>query len=104
MSMAKRWPPGMAGVGTLLLLVAVQGSPSAQQSVDPAIRLGATDLGGVVTSVNGPEAGVWVIAETNDLPTKFARLPVAEYEPPRRRYWRLQVYNCFVRGRPHGPT
>ena len=59
----------MVGGGLLLLLVAFQGSPSAQQSVDSSIRVGATDLGGVVTSVNGPEAGVWVIAETNDLPT-----------------------------------
>jgi hypothetical protein len=29
-----------------------------------------TDIGGVVTSPNGPEAGVWVIAETHDLPTR----------------------------------
>jgi hypothetical protein len=26
------------------------------------VTIGATDLGGVVTSPNGPEAGVWVIA------------------------------------------
>ena len=38
------------------------------QSAEPGISLGATDLGGVVTSTNGPEAGVWVIAETTDLP------------------------------------
>ena len=30
----------------------------------------ATTSGGVVTSAKGPEAGVWVIAETNDLPTQ----------------------------------
>jgi hypothetical protein len=28
----------------------------------------------VVTSPGGPEAGVWVIAETTDLPTKFAKI------------------------------
>ena len=37
-----------------------------------SVSVGANDIGGVVTSSNGPEAGVWVIAETTDLPTKFA--------------------------------
>jgi len=40
----------------------------------------------VVTSANGPEAGVWVIAETTDLPTKFAKIVVTDdqgrYVPP----------------------
>ncbi len=39
-----------------------------------APAIGATDIGGVVTSPNGPEAGVWVIAETTDLPTKYAKI------------------------------
>src|SRR5258707_5203735 len=38
----------------------------------------AGDIGGVVTGPNGPEAGVWVIAETTDLPTKFAKLVVTD--------------------------
>src|SRR5439155_19086031 len=38
----------------------------------------AGDIGGVVNGPNGPEAGVWVIAETNDLPTKFAKLVVTD--------------------------
>ena len=36
------------------------------------------ELGGVVTGPNGPEAGVWVIAETTDLPTKFAKIVVTD--------------------------
>ncbi len=32
----------------------------------------------MVTSANGPEAGVWVIAETTDLPTKFAKMVVTD--------------------------
>jgi hypothetical protein len=37
------------------------------------------DIGGVVRAPNGqPEAGVWVIAETTDLPTKFARMVVTD--------------------------
>src|SRR5579863_1097655 len=46
-------------------------SMNAQES--PAgVVVGNSDLGGVVRSEKGPEAGVWVIAETVDLPTKFA--------------------------------
>src|SRR5216684_5705565 len=39
---------------------------------------GTNDISGTVTGPNGPEAGVWVIAETNDLPTKFAKLVVTD--------------------------
>jgi hypothetical protein len=38
------------------------------------------DIGGVVTSAEGPEAGVWVIAETTNLPTKFTRIVVTDDE------------------------
>jgi len=51
---------------------------SAQQSSEPAIPIGDKDLGGVVTSANGPEAGVWVIAETLELSTKFAKIVVTD--------------------------
>ncbi len=44
----------------------------------PAVEIGATDIGGVVKSAQGPEAGVWVIAETTDLPTKFAKIVVTD--------------------------
>jgi hypothetical protein len=36
------------------------------------------DLAGVVTGPKGPEAGVWVIAETTDLPTRFTRIVVTD--------------------------
>jgi hypothetical protein len=42
------------------------------------LTVSEADLGGVVTSANGPEAGVWVIAETTDLPTKFAKVVVTD--------------------------
>jgi hypothetical protein len=42
----------------------------------PAID--ADDIGGVVTSRMGPEAGVWVIAETSDLDTRFAKMAVTD--------------------------
>jgi hypothetical protein len=42
------------------------------------VDVGATEIGGVVTSSKGPEAGVWIIAETTELPTKFARMVVTD--------------------------
>lgn len=36
------------------------------------------DIGGVVTSSKGPEAGVWVIAEAVNSPTKFAKIVVTD--------------------------
>jgi len=44
----------------------------------PIVSIDADDIGGVVRGPNGPEAGVWVIAETTDLPTKFARMVVTD--------------------------
>ncbi|MGD8289437.1 MAG: carboxypeptidase-like regulatory domain-containing protein, partial [Gemmatimonadota bacterium] len=38
----------------------------------------ALDISGTVTGGGGPEAGVWVIAETHDLPTPFARIVVTD--------------------------
>lgn len=42
------------------------------------ILLDDDDIGGVVTGPDGPEAGVWVIAETTDLPTNFVRTVVTD--------------------------
>ncbi len=36
------------------------------------------DIAGVVTGASGAEAGVWVIAETSYLPTKFAKIVVTD--------------------------
>src|SRR6202045_2346394 len=50
----------------------------AQQRPAADVAIGSSDLGGVVTSMNGPEAGAWVVAETADLPTKFAKMVVTD--------------------------
>ena len=42
------------------------------------IPIDSDDLAGIVTGASGPEAGVWVIAETSDLPTRFARIVVTD--------------------------
>ena len=49
-----------------------------QQSKNVTVRIDADDIGGVVTGGNGPEASVWVIAETTDLPTKYAKIVVTD--------------------------
>ena len=40
--------------------------------------LKTSDLSGTVTSAKGPEAGVWVIAETTDLPTRCSKILVTD--------------------------
>ena len=49
-------------------------------NVPTGIEIDADDIGGVVTSAAGPEAGVWVIAETTDLPTRFTRIVATDDE------------------------
>jgi hypothetical protein len=46
----------------------------------PAVAVDGDDIGGVVTGSRGSEAGVWVIAETTNLPTKFTRIVVTDDE------------------------
>src|SRR5881394_3620326 len=89
---------GIAIVLAALLAVALAGLLAGQSKSDN-VRVGNADLGGVVTSANGPEAGVWVIAETTDLPTKFAKIVVTD---DRGRYVMPELpkasYSVWVRG------
>jgi hypothetical protein len=64
------------GVGAFLTISPLQ--LSGQQSTNTTVRIDNDDIGGVVTSAKGPEAGVWVIAETTDLPTRFAKMVVTD--------------------------
>ena len=43
-----------------------------------AVPIKSHDIGGVVKSAHGPEAGVWVIAETHDLATRYAKMVVTD--------------------------
>jgi hypothetical protein len=64
-----------------------------------AARSGSDFIRGVVTGAAGPEAGVWVIAETNDLPTPYAKVVVTD---DKGRYVLPQLpkakYKIWVRG------
>jgi hypothetical protein len=59
------------GIGVIFFGSVFCGTAGAQ-------KVGASDIGGVVSGPKGPEAGVWVIAETTDLPTKYAKVVVTE--------------------------
>jgi hypothetical protein len=63
-------------VGVAALLSAYPIELGSQQNA--SVRIDKDDIGGVVTSVSGPEAGVWVIAETTSLPTRFAKIVVTD--------------------------
>src|SRR6267378_920548 len=67
----------IAVVGVGVFLAAWLGRGTAQQ-VSGEPKIDADDIGGVITSAKGPEAGVWVIAETTDLPTKFVKIVVTD--------------------------
>src|SRR6476620_12727607 len=77
-----------------LLFVACVNPASAQQ-----VRIDADDIGGVVTGANGPEAGVWVVAETRDLPTRYIKIVTTD---DRGRYVIPDLpranYDIWVRG------
>ena len=49
-----------------------------QLEAQTRVAIDADDIGGVVTGPGGPEAGVWVIAETRDLPTRYAKMVVTD--------------------------
>jgi hypothetical protein len=62
----------------IAVLVAMSLGVTSARQAPPRVQVDKDDLGGVVTGPNGPEAGVWVIAETLDLPTRFAKIAVTD--------------------------
>src|SRR6516164_8089730 len=74
MSMKRTFHLSVAVVSLAGLLAGAPTRLSAQST--PAVD--NDDIGGVVTGPNGPEAGVWVIAETTDLGTKLAKMVVTD--------------------------
>src|SRR5579864_2998360 len=86
--------PGLVIVFAVLLAVTLT-----KVRASDTVHIGNGDIGGVVTSANGPEAGVWVIAETTELPTKFVKIVVTDDQG---RYLVPDLpkanYNVWVRG------
>jgi hypothetical protein len=79
--------------------VAALTSGARAQQPAAAVTVDADDIGGVVSGPKGPEAGVWVIAETSDLPTRFVKIVVTD---DRGRYLLPDLpkasYSVWVRG------
>jgi hypothetical protein len=95
MTAKRRLFSGVTAAAIAALLIGTPMPALAQQ----AVAIDKDDIGGVVRGPNGPEAGVWVIAETTDLPTKFVRIVATD---DRGRYVVPDLpkanYNVWVRG------
>ena len=63
---------GVVSAGLAAVIAAFGAAPNAQMAEGY--------ISGVVESAHGPEAGVWVIAETEELETKFAKIVVTDNE------------------------
>ena len=94
----KKWT-SIAALGTGLAVFVIASIMGATAQGGGAPRVDNDDIGGVVTSSKGPEAGVWVIAETTDLPTKLVKIVVTD---DRGRYvvpdLPKATYTVWVRG------
>ena len=95
--MRKIWNLRLAAAVMTMGVVAVLTVRPAGQGAAPPID--ADDIGGVVTGARGPEAGVWVVAETTDLPTRLITTVVTDDQG---RYLVPDLpkanYNVWVRG------
>jgi hypothetical protein len=90
---------GVVAVGCAALVAASLPRTGERGVAGRALRIAENDISGTVTGPAGPEAGVWVIAETRDLPTKFAKIVVTD---DRGRYVIPELpsatYDVWVRG------
>jgi hypothetical protein len=88
----------LAAVGVALMLAALASGVGSAQAPRP-VSIDGDDIGGVVTGPKGPEAGVWVVAETTDLPTRLIKSVVTDDQG---RYvvpdLPKATYNVWVRG------
>ena len=82
-------------VTMVVSLAGVQGQSAPQSTV----AVDNDDIGGVVTGPRGPEAGVWVVAETRETPTRLIKIVVTD---DRGRYLIPDLpkanYDLWVRG------
>src|SRR6516162_8067903 len=87
----------VAAIWVVAFAMTMGSSLHAQRAADVAID--NDDIGGVVNGPNGPEAGVWVIAETTELPTRYIKSVVTD-EQGRYVIPELPVanYQVWVRG------
>ncbi len=100
MKLTRIFPLGIAAIGIFTWLVF-------SLSTTHATQLKKDSISGTVTSSAGPEAGVWVIAETTDLPTHYIKEVVTDDQGrylipalPKAKYTvGLAVTDCSIRQR-----
>ena len=84
---------------TMAAAMAVAAAGCQTQGISTSPVTEGDDIVGVVTGPSGPEAGVWVIAETRDLPTPYTKIVVTDDQG---RYAIPDLpkanYNVWVRG------
>src|SRR5262245_21923695 len=93
----------LAAVGVALILAVILGVAGMVGGVSAQaprpVPVDGDDIGGVVTGPKGPEAGVWVVAETTDLSTRLIKSVVTDDQG---RYLVPDLpkasYNVWVRG------
>ena len=67
------------GLGACVSLYGLLSLPPSQaQQPANEVAIDNDDIGGVVSGPKGPEAGVWVIAETRDLPVRYIKSVVTD--------------------------
>src|SRR5438477_3372059 len=96
--MSKRMVVQLAAIALAAILLASMAGMQGQVAPQ-AVAIDNDDIGGVVTGPRGPEAGVWVIAETKDTPTRLIKSVVTD---DRGRYLLPDLpkanYDVWVRG------
>ena len=86
---------GIAGIAAAVAALVV-----ALQAQTPPVAIDGDDIGGIVTGPSGPEAGVWVIAETRDLGVRYIKSVVTDdrgrYVVPDLPPASYQVWACLL--------
>ena len=72
------WHLKFAVVALTMFVAATLVSVRGQQAPARNVAVDSDDIGGVVTGPKGPEAGVWVIAESTGLPTRLIKTVVTD--------------------------
>ena len=94
----KSFSAAAAGLAVAAIVAAAFGA-RARVDAQAAVAVDADDIGGTVTGPRGPEAGVWVIAESTTLPTTLRKIVVTDDQG---RYLVPDLpkgdYNIWVRG------
>ncbi len=79
-SIPQTWTLMTAAITALTLAGLATFTAPSMVSARQSVSIDTDDIGGVVTGPGGPEAGVWVIAETDDLDTRLRKIVVTDDE------------------------